>query len=103
LENIGREEATPCRLLTVGASEALLARLRSLGVPCAAATVTAGSEALKYARAWRYSHVLEVAPGTAGASAPATLLRVVDQQRKSVLPEPEALASQLSQSHVGSA
>jgi ATP phosphoribosyltransferase regulatory subunit len=101
LENIGREEATASRLLTVGASEALLARLRSLGVPCAAATVAAGSEALAYARAWRYSHVLEVAPGSADASAPATLLRVADEQRKSVLLEPEALASQLSQPHLG--
>jgi ATP phosphoribosyltransferase regulatory subunit len=99
LENIGREEATPSRLLTVGASEALLAQLRSFGVPCAAATFAAGSDALAYARAWRYSHVLEVgAPG-----APSSLLRVADQQKKSVLLEPEALASQLSQPRVGSA
>jgi ATP phosphoribosyltransferase regulatory subunit len=99
LESIGREEAAPSRLLTVGASEALLAQLRSLGVPCAAANVAPGSEALAYARAWRYSHVLEVG----AASSPASLLRVSDQERKTVLPEPEALASQLSQSQVGSA
>jgi ATP phosphoribosyltransferase regulatory subunit len=99
LESIGREEATPSRLLTIGASEALLARLRSLGVPCAAANVSAGADALAYARAWRYSHVLEIGAPSSSAS----LLRVSDQQRKSVLPEPEALASQLSQPPMGSA
>jgi ATP phosphoribosyltransferase regulatory subunit len=97
LESIGREEPTPSRLLAVGASEAFLARLRALGVPCAAASVAPGNDALAYARAWRYSHVLELG----AASASATLVRVADQQKKSILPEPEALASQLSQPHVG--
>ena len=99
LQSIGRVEATPSRLLAVGASEALLGGLRSLGVPCAAASVAAGSEALAYARAWRYSHVLEIAAGSSTGNA--SLLRVADQSRKSVLPEPEALASQLSQSQMG--
>ncbi|HEY5374339.1 MAG TPA: ATP phosphoribosyltransferase regulatory subunit, partial [Polyangiaceae bacterium] len=36
LESIGREESNEARLLTVGASEALLAGLRALGVACAA-------------------------------------------------------------------
>jgi ATP phosphoribosyltransferase regulatory subunit len=97
LESIDRREATPSRLLTVGASEALLARLRSLGVACAAASVHAGSDALAYAQAWRYSHVLEV------ANESASLLRVADQQRNPVLLEPEALASQLSLPPLGSA
>jgi homoserine kinase len=70
-----------------------------LGVPCAAANVSAGADALAYARAWRYSHVLEVGASSASAS----LVRVSDQLRKSVLPEPEALASQLSQPQMGSA
>jgi ATP phosphoribosyltransferase regulatory subunit len=99
LESIGREEATPPRLLTVGASETLLAELRALGVPCAAASGVTGAEALAYARAWRYSHVLEV-PAQNGK---ASLLSVADQQKKSVLLEPQALASQLSQPPLGSA
>jgi ATP phosphoribosyltransferase regulatory subunit len=97
LQSIDRPEATPSRLLTVGASEVLLARLRSLGVACAAANMQAGSDALAYAQAWRYSHVLEV------GSESGSLLRVADQQRKSVLLEPEALASQLSLPPLGSA
>jgi ATP phosphoribosyltransferase regulatory subunit len=99
LESIGREEATPPRLLTVGASETLLAELRALGVPCAAASAATSAEALAYARAWRYSHVLEV-PAQNGK---ASLLNVADQQKKSVLLEPQALASQLSQPPLGSA
>jgi hypothetical protein len=73
-----------------------LAGLRTLGVACAAAPA-AGAEALAYARAWRYSHVLQVADG--GGS----LLRVSDQHEKSVLLEPEALASSLSLSVLGQA
>lgn len=95
LENIAHEEATAPRVLAVGASEALLDQLRSRGVPCAA--IAPGADALTYANAWRYSHVLEV-----GATS-ATLVRVADRAKKSVLPEPEALASQLSQPFSGSA
>jgi ATP phosphoribosyltransferase regulatory subunit len=98
LENVGQKAHERARLLTVGASETLLAQLRSLGVRCAAANTSPGAEALAYARAWRYSHVLEVAaPGSN-----ATLVRVQDQQKKSVLVEPEALASQLAEPAVGS-
>jgi len=96
LESIGREEAAPVRLLTLGASESLLAGLRAEGVACAAAA-TSRSEALAYARAWRYSHVLEVQ--ASGAS----LLRVADEHTKSVLLEPQALASHLGLPLVGSA
>jgi hypothetical protein len=71
----------------VGASEALLAELRALGVACAA-HATPRAEALAYARAWRYSHVLDVASSS--------LVRVSDQHEKSVLLEPQALASILS-------
>src|SRR4051794_28179826 len=60
LESIGREESNELRLLTVGASDALLAGLRNLGVPCAPSQAAVGAESLAYARAWRFSHVLEV-------------------------------------------
>jgi ATP phosphoribosyltransferase regulatory subunit len=95
LESIGREEAGELRLLTVGASEALLGGLRVLGVACAASGSSLGAEALAYARAWRYSHVLDVASSS--------LVRVSDQQEKSVLLEPQALASILSLAPVGKA
>jgi len=97
LECVGREERAVARLLTVGASEDFLARLRALGVPCAAASVPAGNAALAYAKAWRFSHVLELGQGAPSNGATATLLAVADQQRHSVLLEPEALASQLNQ------
>jgi ATP phosphoribosyltransferase regulatory subunit len=89
LESIGRVESSELRVLTVGASETLLAGLRGLGVVCANAPA---SSPLDYARAWRFSHVLEVsASGQGGA-----LVRVADGQKKSVLLEPQALVSQLS-------
>ena len=99
LESVGREEAAELRLLAVGASEALLATLRSLGVPCAVAYAAPGAEALAYARAWRFSHVLEASPSGGSAA----LVRVADEQSRSVLLEPQALASQLSLPSVGSA
>ena len=92
LESIGREEANEVRVLAVGASEALLAGLRNLGVPCAASP---DSDALAYARAWRFSHVLDVAS--------ASLVSVADSKKKSVLLEPQALVSHLSASPVGAA
>jgi ATP phosphoribosyltransferase regulatory subunit len=101
LECVGREERASARLLTVGASEDFLARLRALGVPCAASSVPAGQAALAYAKAWRFSHVLELGQGAASNGATATLLAVAGQQRHSVLLEPEALASQLNQSPSG--
>ena len=85
LESIGREEPNEVRVLAIGASEALLAGLRALGVPCAASPAT---DALAYARAWRFSHVLDVAN--------ASLLSVADSKKKSVLLEPQALVSDLS-------
>ena len=97
LESIGREESNEMRLLTVGANEALLTGLRNLGVPCAASQAAVGAEALAYARAWRFSHVLEV--GAQGVS----LISVVDEQKRSVLLEPEALVSSLGQLPLGSA
>ena len=97
LESIGREESNELRLLTVGASEALLTGLRNLGVPCAESQAAVGADALAYARAWRFSHVLEV--GASGVS----LINVVDEQKRSVLLEPEALVSSLGQLPLGSA
>ncbi|MEO8902468.1 MAG: ATP phosphoribosyltransferase regulatory subunit [Polyangiaceae bacterium] len=91
LESIGREESSESRLLVVGATDALLAGLRASGVPCAAASPSASvADALAYARAWRYSHVLEV--GASGAN----LLSVANQSKQSVLLEPQALASVLA-------
>ena len=97
LESIGREESNELRLLTVGASEALLAGLRNLGVPCAEAQAAVGADALAYARAWRFSHVLEV--GSEGVN----LISVSDEQKRSVLLEPEALVSSLGRLPLGSA
>lgn len=97
LESIGREERNELRVLTVGAGVTLLNELRRLGVPCAESQVPAAVEALAYARAWRFSHVLQIEPE--GGS----LIRVADEQRKSVLLEPEALVSSLGQLHLGSA
>lgn len=96
-----REEPIQPKILALGAGEALLTGLRARGVPCASAPSLEAAVALSYARAWRYSHVLEVA--APGSSPPATLVRVADLLRKSVLPEPEALVSQLSLPLVGSA
>jgi ATP phosphoribosyltransferase regulatory subunit len=97
LESIGREEGSELRVLAVGASEALLTGLRNLGVPCAESHAALGAEALAYARAWRFSHVLQV------ESAGVSLISVADEQKKSVLLEPEALVSSLGQLPLGSA
>ena len=92
LESIGRVDAEEVRVLAVGASEALLAGLRGVGVTCAAAP---NSDPLAYARAWRFSHVLDVGS--------ASLTSVADSKKKSVLLEPQALASVLALPPVGSA
>jgi ATP phosphoribosyltransferase regulatory subunit len=97
LESIGREDSNEPRLLTVGASEALLTGLRNLGVPCAEAQALVGPELLSYARAWRFSHVLQV------EGEGVSLISVVDEQKRSVLLEPEALVSSLGQLPLGSA
>jgi len=97
LESIGREERNELRVLTLGASDALLTSLRQLGVPCAESHAARGADALAYARAWRFSHVLQVEAD--GGS----LIRVADEQKKSVLLEPEALVSSLGQLPLGSA
>jgi ATP phosphoribosyltransferase regulatory subunit len=100
LQSNGREEGQELRLLALGATEALLAELRRLGVPCALAGEASGGEALAYARAWRFSHVLEVSGPP--ESPLASVLRVADEQQKSVPLEPEALANHLHQSFPGS-
>jgi len=97
LESIGREETNELRVLTLGANEALLTGLRNLGVPCAPSQAAGSAEALAYARAWRFSHVLEV------ASEGVSLISVSDEQKRSVLLEPEALVSSLGQPSLGSA
>ncbi|HYQ46119.1 MAG TPA: ATP phosphoribosyltransferase regulatory subunit [Polyangiaceae bacterium] len=97
LESIGREEQSELRVLAVGASPALLTDLRRLGVVCAESQLTVAADVLAYARAWRFSHVLKVEP------AGGCLISVVDEQKKSVLLEPEALVSSLGQLPLGSA
>ncbi len=104
LEAIGREEVNELRLLAVGATEALLANLRTLGVPCTVAHAAPGAEALAYARAWRFSHVLEVAPPVSSGSSVSSLARLARLARpptwaggRRTIPirllEPQALAS----------
>lgn len=58
-------DAEPARLLLAGAPDAraLLDALRREGVRCATAP---NADPLGYARAWRYSHVLELGPARAG-------------------------------------
>lgn len=52
---------SPPKLLVVGSGPAVLSELRALGIPCAEAP----ERAAEHARAWRYSHLLELAPGSA--------------------------------------
>ena len=92
LESAGRQEFARPRLLTIGASEALLAGLRALSVPCA---VAEAGDAIAYARAWRYTHVLD-----AQAASP-SLFRLADGHREAVTAEAEALAKKLNQPHLG--
>ncbi|HEY4158544.1 MAG TPA: ATP phosphoribosyltransferase regulatory subunit [Polyangiaceae bacterium] len=80
LEHVAREERVGPRVLVVGEADALLSGLRELSVPCAPAPP---GDALSYARAWRYTHVLTVSS--------ATLRRVRDDRSTPVALEPEAL------------
>jgi len=89
LERIGREEPNELRVLAVGAADPLLSELRALGVPCVGSDAAPGAAALGYARAWRFSHVLEV------AAEGAALICVANDQRSSVSTEPQALLRQL--------
>jgi ATP phosphoribosyltransferase regulatory subunit len=75
----GCEEAEPLRLLIVGNSAGLAAALRAQGVSCAEGPER---DSLAYARAWRYTHVLEVLPGQS------VLTRLRDNQQQTIIPEP---------------
>jgi ATP phosphoribosyltransferase regulatory subunit len=62
LETAGSHCAEPVRVLVAGAPELrdrMLGALRERGIATAPAP---GSDALDYARAWRYSHLVELAP-----------------------------------------
>jgi ATP phosphoribosyltransferase regulatory subunit len=65
LQKTGALDQEPARLLVTGAGDlnALLEALRRQGVSSAPAP--SSSEASGYARAWRYSHLLELGPARA--------------------------------------
>jgi ATP phosphoribosyltransferase regulatory subunit len=78
-------EAEPARVLLAPSAASLAQALRAAGIACADAPA---ADALAYARAWRYSHMLEI-------SDQALLTRVSDQKSWRVAPEPAALLAAL--------
>jgi ATP phosphoribosyltransferase regulatory subunit len=72
------------RLLVLGDDSAVLAALRSCRVACA---VAPRADALAYARAWRYTHLVEVTLNTA------TLIGVEDEERQALPRDPRALGA----------
>jgi ATP phosphoribosyltransferase regulatory subunit len=87
LEHAGRVRKQPPKLLLAASLSALLESIRSVGL--AAAPAPSG-DLLAYARAWRYSHVLEA------QSDGLCLTEVESSQRESVTADPAALVSVLS-------
>jgi len=79
----GRDTAAP-RLLVSGADAEVLAALRGCRLPCAPAPA---GDPLAYARAWRYTHVVEVTLTTA------TLVGVTDQVRRALPRDARALGA----------
>jgi ATP phosphoribosyltransferase regulatory subunit len=78
-------EAEPPRVLLAASAAALAQALRAAGIACADAPA---GDALAYARAWRYSHLLELGDQ-------AQLTRVSDQKTWRVAPDPAALVAAL--------
>jgi ATP phosphoribosyltransferase regulatory subunit len=60
LEHAGQVSNLPAKLLLTASASALVEPLRSLGL---AAALAPGGDPLAYARAWRYSHVVEAQSG----------------------------------------
>ncbi len=87
LERAGLGAAPPARLLLAPGTEALAPLLRNAGIAAAPAP---SREVLDYARAWRYSHVLEALGGEF------SLVESESQRREPLPAEPSALISTLS-------
>ncbi len=80
----GRARAKTPRLLVTHGDAAVLAALRSCRITCAAAP---GGDPLAYARAWRYTHIVEITLTTA------TLIGVERQERQALPRDPRALGA----------
>jgi ATP phosphoribosyltransferase regulatory subunit len=80
----GRPGGPAPRLLVSGADPAVLAALRACRLACAAAPA---GDVLAHARAWRYTHVVEITLTTA------TLVDVDDQERRALPRDPRALGA----------
>lgn len=84
LERAGKAVVEPKRLLLQGAGEEYLRELRAWKLPCAAAPQ---GDPFRYAKAWGYTHVVEVTLSTA------TLVRVEDLAREALPRDAGALAA----------
>jgi ATP phosphoribosyltransferase regulatory subunit len=80
----GRPRPETPRLLVSGGDSAVLAALRDCRLPCAAAP---RGDVLAYARAWRYTHLVEITLNTA------TLVGVEDEERRALPRDPRALGA----------
>jgi ATP phosphoribosyltransferase regulatory subunit len=84
LSQAGRVGAAEPRLLVSNGGAEVLSALRASRVACAPAP---DGDALAYARAWRYTHLVEITFETA------TLVRVDDQARTALPRDPRALGA----------
>lgn len=84
LELTDRPPAEAPRLLVTGATPEVLSALRSCGLPSAEAPA---GDPLAYARAWRYTHLVEITLTTA------TLVRVDDLSREALPRDARALGA----------
>jgi ATP phosphoribosyltransferase regulatory subunit len=80
----GRISLTPSRLLVCGAEPVILEALRACRLACAAAPE---GDPIAYARAWRYTHLVEITLTTA------TLVSVEDGTREALPRDPRALGA----------
>lgn len=87
LEAAGVAQPEPARVLVDGRLESLLSALRARGV---AAAVAPATNALEYAKAWRYTHAVEL-----GAAGP-ELVEVRRGESKALPADLEALADEVA-------
>jgi ATP phosphoribosyltransferase regulatory subunit len=83
-----KPKASPPRLLVLGSAEALAPALRARGVAVAPGPGP-GEDALRYARAWRYSHVLD------GRDGALTLVVVATGARERCSGAPDEIAAKV--------
>ncbi|MGC4089305.1 MAG: hypothetical protein QM756_15745 [Polyangiaceae bacterium] len=88
LEQAGGMSAPPPRVLLAAGAVQLAESLRSAGI--AAASAPEAQEGLAYARAWRYSHVLEAVAGEF------SLVDSETQHRQALPKDPAALVATLT-------